>query len=75
MTEHASTPTDHIFVIGYTGSGKTCFISGLHEYGRAHQDGGLSVLHDDTQTAAYLEDLSAFRQQGQWPPPTTGTVY
>ncbi len=65
----------HAFVLGNRGSGKTCFLSGLYEYGRAHQDGGVTVTTTDEVAAQFLQELHELRKKGIWPPATTGTTY
>src|SRR5690625_4932762 len=65
----------HIFVVGNRGAGKTCFLSGLDEYGKAHQGGELAVIHDDGKTARELDELDSIRRSGRWPLPTAHTTH
>lgn len=77
-----SVPTDShtrsrqvkVCMLGAKGAGKTCFLAGLAVLSEPNRKSIITAIHDDPETAKYLDGLQATIRAGAWPPPTTATV-
>jgi hypothetical protein len=77
-----ATPTDSyarcrqvkVCMLGAKGAGKTCFLAGLAVLSEPNRKSIITAIHDDPETADYLDSLQATLRAGAWPPPTTATV-
>lgn len=63
-----------VCVLGAKGAGKTCFLAGLAVLSEPNRNSPITLIHEDTKTADYLDSLRATLRRGVWPPPTTATV-
>ncbi len=63
-----------VCMLGAKGAGKTCFLAGLAVLSEPNRKSIITAVHDDSDTADYLDSLQATLRGGAWPPPTTATV-
>lgn len=63
-----------VCMLGAKGAGKTCFLAGLAVLSEPNRKSIITAIHDDPETADYLDSLQATLRSGAWPPPTTATV-
>ena len=63
-----------VCLLGAKGAGKTCFLAGLAVLSEPNRRSIITAIHDDPETADYLDSLQATLRAGAWPPPTTATV-
>jgi hypothetical protein len=63
-----------VCILGAKGAGKTCFLAGLAVLSEPNRESIVTAIHDDPETADYLDSLQATLRAGAWPPPTTATV-
>ena len=63
-----------VCMLGAKGAGKTCFLAGLAVLSEPNRKSIITAIHDDPETADYLDSLQATLRGGAWPPPTTATV-
>lgn len=60
-----------VFIMGATGSGKTCCLAGLSILSEPNRKSPIHITHDDPVTAEFLGQMQSTLRSGQWPPPTT----
>lgn len=60
-----------VFIMGATGSGKTCCLAGLSILSEPNRNSAVHIMHDDPVTADFLDQMRSALRHGQWPPPTT----
>lgn len=71
---HARYRQVKVCMLGAKGAGKTCFLAGLAVLSEPNRQSIITAIHDDPETADYLDSLQATLRAGAWPPPTTATV-
>jgi len=62
-----------VCLLGASGAGKTCFLAGLTVLSEPDRASLITVLHDNTKTANYLDSLQNTLRSRQWPPPNNAT--
>lgn len=60
-----------VFILGATGSGKTCCLAGLSILSEPNRKSPIHIAPDDPVTAEFLDQMQSTLRHGQWPPPTT----
>ena len=64
-----------VCMLGAKGAGKTCFLAGLAVLSEPNRKSAIKAVHDNQDTADYLDSLQVTLHSGAWPPPNNMTVF